>query len=152
MLNTLLLAQSDMTAMMASPSFKTYATYLLVIIAGLALFYPALLAKIKAKFNGMIEAAMQNRLGKDADPTSPTSVPASGPSEPAIAVTELVKRQAIALKTACPNATPDLRLKWLEQGYDAPRAQADYIAVLEGKLQAVPATPPLAVDLAMPAA
>ena len=73
-------------------------------------------------------------------------MPSSGPSEPALAVTELVKRQAIALKTACPNATPDLRLKWLEQGYDAPRAQADYIAVLEGKLAVTPATPPVSHD------
>jgi hypothetical protein len=145
MLNTLLLAQSDMTAMMASPSFKTYATYLLVGVALLALFWPAALAKLKAGFAGMIENAVKDRIPKDTDAANP----AVGPSEPLQPVTELVKRQAIALKTACPNATPDLRLKWLEQGYDAPRAQADYIAVLEGKLATTPATP-LPVDLAMP--
>lgn len=174
MLDMSLLAQADISTLLSSPLFKTYATYLLVIIAGLALFYPTALEKLKVVFRDMVENAVkQHLLVKDGD-AKPGDTPFNLPTiqsiieallkdrllpktgekvepgqamaavlgEQSQSITDLVQQHAMTLKSICPNASPDLRLKWLEKGYDATRAQADYIAVLEGRLTAATVNPP----------
>lgn len=172
-MNMFLLAQAaspdPMAAMLGSPTFKSLATYLLIGIAILALFYPALLAKIKAGLASIIDKQLHDKLpsvlddklhtvingggGLPAPPFSPFGAAAGqaqSPQTPATAsaaavpdVGQVVQQRATALKAACPKAPADLRLKWLEQGFDTTRAQTDYINVLEGQVAGnTPPTPP----------
>lgn len=169
-MNMFLLAQAaapdPMAAMLGSPTFKSLATYALVGIAILAFFYPSVLAKIKAGLAAMIDKQRHDKLpatidgklhdvinsgGLPVPPFSPfgaTPPPAGtqpGPQQAAVTgdVSQVVQQRATALKAACPKAPADLRLKWLEQGFDPTRAQTDYINVLEGQVaSATPASPP----------
>lgn len=159
-MNMFLLAQAaapdPMAAMLGSPSFKTLATYLLVAIAILAFFYPSVLAKIKAGIADLIDKQLHDKLPATLDsklhqvingqpvagPVTTTASAASTPP-PVTDVGQVVQQRATALKAACPKAPADLRLKWLEQGFDTTRAQTDYISVLEGQV-AGNTTPPAA--------
>ena len=173
-MNMFLLAQAaspdPMAAMLGSPTFKSLATYLLIGIAILALFYPAMLAKIKAGLASIIDKQLHDKLPSVLDdklhtvinsggalpapPFSPFGGASTGQTQQTVQtaqppaptdVGQVVQQRATALKAACPKAPADLRLKWLEQGFDTTRAQTDYINVLEGQVAGAntnPATPP----------
>lgn len=151
----MLLATDEMSAFLGSGLFKSLATWLLVIIAVLALLAPTLLAQLKNRASAFIKAQLQSLLGPGslagggAVPTATYSGELFAPSMPVPTAdtSGIVQQRAAALKACCPLAPPDLRLKWLEQGMDPAKAQADYISVLEARLNATinppaPASPP----------
>lgn len=150
-MNMFLLAQAaspdPMAAMLGSPTFKSLATYLLIGIAILALFYPALLAKLKAGLVSIIDKQLVDKLptlgggGLPAPPFSPFGAASGQPpqvavqpaSKPTGDINQLIQQRAAELKAACPRASDALRLKWLDAGFDISQAKTDYIAVLEGQ-------------------
>lgn len=182
MIHSLLLAQAagasdPMAAIGGQGVLKTWMMAALILIAIVALVWP----KLSANFKAMIETAVETKLNSvvpgagtalrpvvDAgsnlvsnlvDSVLPhSSQVVNQPQTRTIPdVTSMVQQRATALKSACPNAPEALRLRWLEEGYDPARAQADYIGVLESQLTnrtavtsnvvspvAPPATPPAA--------
>lgn len=149
-MNLFLLADADpMSAILSSPSFKAMGAYVLIGIAVLAMFYPSLLAKLKTGLASLIDKQLHDRLPAVLDnplhnvinggslfgPNTGAQLPQPiTPSQLQGDVGQIVQQRATALKAACPKAPSDLRLKWLEQGFDTLRAQADYISVLESKV------------------
>jgi len=108
---------------------RTAATIALITIAALCLMFPPLKASL--------EAWLKSWLAELKGGTSPTP---TSTGETPIAATrldadEIIKNRALSLKSACPKADPELRLKWLESGMDDHRARVDYIGVLEKKLE-----------------
>lgn len=138
----LLLADAEpMSAMLGSGLFKNLMTLLLVVIAVMALVMPSLLAKAKSALLNVIDAKLQAILPPGVNNalhavTDGVVSPVTGLSavQPAGTVSTIVQQRANELRTCCPGASSDLRLKWLEQGLDPSRAQSDYISVLEKQL------------------
>lgn len=156
-MNMFLLAQATaadpMASLIGSPTFKSLATYLLVIIAVLALFYPTALAKIKAGIAKLVDEKLHDKLPAPIDAAlhqiaanktvaGATASPGSGDVPAQLDVGQITQQRATALKAACPKAQPDVRLKWLEQGVDPVRAQVDYINMLEARIASIEAASP----------
>lgn len=106
---------------------RTVATVALIAIAALCLAVPTFKTSFEAWIKGWLAEA------KGGTPAAPAgqveSVPATAAAD------EIIKHRALSLKSACPKAEPELRLKWLESGMDDHRARVDYISVLEKKLE-----------------
>ena len=135
----MLLANMEQTsAMLGSGTFKNVMLLLLVVIAVMSLAAPALLAKFKT----MLMTWVRDQLGDAttfAVSKGASLFTADTPQPIQVNIDDVVKQRAAQLKQACPQSSADLRLKWLEQGYDDRRAQADYIAVLEQRVADKPA-------------
>jgi hypothetical protein len=119
----------------AAPSLKTVLMAGLTIFAVLALVAPMVLPKLRTAFKRWITEPAPAK-----DVAATEERPAIATAEP-LNVDKIVQQRASALKSACPKAETDLRLKWLEQGFDDHRARVDYIAVLEERLAAAKPTP-----------
>jgi hypothetical protein len=146
-------------ALLSSGTFKGVVTVILLVVVVLALAAPSLLAKIKA----MAQAWVDERLGQLRGglplrhATTASGEQSITPPSEIIDVDKLVQQRTAQLKSVAPRAEAELRLKWMESGFNDQRAQADYISVLEQRLeQAVkgpalkppatvipPATPPV---------
>ncbi len=140
-----LAAADPVGALLGSGTFKSLGTMILIGIAALALFYPSLLAKIKAGVAAMIAEQLhitlptivENRIKLLGNDTLPTSDPSAlKATQPLVNVSDIVKQRAAALKIACPKSDAAIRLKWLELGYDSESAKTDYIATLENQVVA----------------
>ena len=129
---------AQMSALLGSGLFKNIATLVLIAVAVVALAWPAALAKGKAWIAAFIETKLRD-VARVADlPASPFSPSSSVVAATPVNVSEIVQNLAISLKTCCPNAPPELRLKWLEKGFNTEAAKADYISVLEAAAGGTP--------------
>lgn len=132
----LLLADGNpVSAMLAMPGFKTVATWVIVIGALLFFFAPTAFNKLKDLLKSIVLEVMQNVKLPIGDAQQGT-----GSTGQTLDIGDVIKKRAAELRTACPKAPADLRLTWLEQGFDEDKAKTAYISVLESKI-ATPAEP-----------
>ncbi len=127
MLPLVLGAADPVSAILSSSTFRSVGTMLLIGVIMLAMFAPTILEKIKKS----VLAWVEERIGHGNTVDASKVVPPVGIN---VNVNEAVQQRANALKNACPQAPAELRLKWLENGYEPGSAQTDYIHVLETRL------------------
>ena len=157
----ILAANDQMSAFLGSGFFKSLITGALVIIALMWLVAPTVATMLKNKFTAFISAQLKSLLGLEANASVPSIsallTPKADPAAPVTVqiapdINKVVTERAAELKAACPMAPSDLLLKWLSQGYDSSKAQADYISVLEAKISSGTGTVPSATTSSSPTA